>query len=68
MDVRIEDDTLLLITTLMANRILRQMVNELQGPFYSEVRLRTAQVEAVMLALVRSGDLEAKVWTRKVKE
>lgn len=68
MDVRIDDETLVLMTTLAANRILRQMVSHLEGPFYSEVRLRAAQVEAVMLALVQSGNLEVKVWIRKAKE
>lgn len=61
MDTRIDDDTLLLATTLRANQILRQMIAETCGPFYSEARLRPAQVEAVMLALVESGYLEVKV-------
>lgn len=68
MDTRIENDALLLTTTLAANQILRQMIAETCGSFYSEARLRPAQVEAVMLALVESGDLKTELWTRKVKK
>lgn len=66
MDKRIRDDTLLLSTTMKANTILKQMVLDLRpSPDYADVKLRTAQVEAVMLALVEAGVLEIDLWVRK---